>query len=307
MIIRNNVEDFKKYTSIPRIEKCKQIMDAREVVVTEKIHGSNFRIKVTQQGFILGSRELTLSEGNDNFNKFMHLFEAMDSDKFAKEFDLPLTLGMEVIIFGEVFGGGYANGCTYKDTHAFRAFDIFVDGIPVEYDLFVDICNKLDLQTTPLLYRGKPDYDLFLTLIGKSDLTVEQDKGEGIVIKAYGYFDHNGSPLYAKMVSERFAEAKSAPKPVSAEKMAEREVCKGFAETYVTEARVDKMVMKLKEAGKHTGQMTDMQFLIPLLWEDLEKEESDIINDLLEKGIVKKSLNGACTKLLGNIYGKIEK
>lgn len=304
-ILTENVQDFKKYTDILRIEKCKEIMDAKEVVVTEKIHGSNFRIKVTQEGLILGSRNLTLDGTNTNFSQFMPIFEALDSEAIAKEFDLPLVLGMEVIIFGEVFGAGYAQGCTYKDVHAFRVFDIYVDGIPTGYDNMVEICDRLGFATVPLLYRGKPDYDLFLSLIGKSELTVEKDCGEGIVIKAYGHYDRGGRPLFAKMVSERFAEAKSVPKPISAEKMAEREVCQHFAESYVTEARVYKMIEQLKEAGLYTGEMKDMQHLIPFLWVDIEKEESDVIISYEALGINKKSLNGACTKMLGKIYGSL--
>ena len=302
-ILTENVGDFKLYPSILRIEKCKEIMDAKEVVVTEKIHGSNFRIKVTSQGLILGSRNLTIDGTNKSFNKFMHLFEAMDSEKIISEFVAELNSNNEVIIFGEVFGGGYAKGCTYKDTHAFRVFDIFINNTPLDYDELEAVCIRLGFITAPFLYRGVPDYELFLSFIGKSTLTVEQDTGEGIVIKAYGYFDRSGRPLFAKMVSERFAEAKSVPMPISAEKMAEREVCQLFAETYVTEGRINKMIAQLKEEDLYTGEMQDMKNLIPALWIDLEKEESDVLDTLYAKGINKKSINGACTKLLGKIYG----
>ena len=306
-ILKENIQDFKKYTDILRIEKCKEIMDAKEVVVTEKIHGSNFRIKVTKEGLILGSRNLTLDGTNDNFSQFMPIFEALDHDKIIAEFVAELIVGSEVIIFGEVFGAGYAKGCTYKDVHAFRVFDIFINNKPVDYDELEAICIRLGLVTTPFLYRGKPDYELFLSLIGKSNLTVEQDTGEGIVIKAYGHYDRNGRPLFAKMVSERFAEAKSVPVPISAEKMAEREVCQLFAETYVTEGRINKMIAQLKEANIYTGEMQDMKNLIPALWKDLEKEESDVLEILYNKGINKKSINGACTKLLGKIYATMQK
>lgn len=305
MILTENLPDFKEYPSIIRIEKCKQIMDAKEVVVTEKIHGSNFRIKVTKEGLILGSRNITYSPSTmNNFSSFMPIFEALDHEAIIKYFSNALDFGKEVIIFGEVYGGGYANGCSYKENRAFRVFDIYI-GSFISWGEVVYICDELGFELVPFLYQGKPDYDLFLSLIGKSDLTVEQDKGEGIVIKAHGYHDHTGRPLYAKMVSERFAEAKSVPKSISAEKMAERDVCKQFAEIYVTEARVDKLIMQLKEQNLYTGEMKDMQYLVRLLFDDLQKEESDEIQKLLDLGIGMKSLNGACTKLLGKIYGSL--
>ena len=184
-------------------------------------------------------------------------------------------------------------------------FDIYIDGFQ-DWDTVKNMATLIEVPLVPEMYRGEPDLEVFKELVGKSELATASRGGEGIVIKAYGYHDSTGHPLYVKMVSEKFSEAKSAPKVISPEKVAEFEFCNSFAASYVTIARVYKLIEKLKERNIYTGQMQDMKNLIPLLWEDLEKEELDVIKQFYDKGISQKSLNGACTKLLGKIYGAIE-
>jgi hypothetical protein len=306
MILReDDLPEFKKYPDVIRMEKRMGIFDVDKVVVTEKIHGRNFRIKVTPEGLILGSREITIQGSNHKqFGRFIPIIEQY-AERIGDYFMPFVRSGKEVVIFGEVYGGTKMKGCKYQEEANFRVFDIYIDKF-LDWNTVVAMAEDIGLPIVPFFYEGVPDLNKFTELVGKSSLTEDENGGEGIVIKAYGYHDHNGSPLFVKMVADRFAEAKSAPKVISAEKLAHHELCNNFASTFVTEARIDKLVEKLKERNLYTGEMTDMKNLIPLLWEDLEKEELDVIQELYAQGVDKKQLNGACTKLLGKMYGALE-
>jgi hypothetical protein len=301
LIISKDTPNFTKYPEILRVEKQKEILDVDKVWVTEKIHGSNWRLKVTPEGIIMGSRNLVYDGTNDGFGRFIPIFEGLDHEGIIKFFLPDTQIDKEVIIFGEVYGGGYQHGVIYHEPVNFRVFDIMVGDEFLNFDTVAEICTCFRLPIVPLLYVGKPNYEELLKFCGRSVLT-DDGAGEGIVVKAYGHKDQYGRPLFAKIVSERFAENKGVPKPIDPAKMAERETCGMFAEQFVTEARVRKMVEQLKELGNYTGEMKGMPHLIKLLWADLEKEEGDTVQDLLDKGIGQKSLNGACTKNLSKIY-----
>jgi len=110
MILKGaNLPEFKKYPDICRIEKNMGIMDTKEVVVTEKIHGSNFRIKVTEEGLLLGSREITIQEDNKNFNRFFPVIEEY-AERIIDYFMPFITQGKEVILFGEAYGRRVSKG-----------------------------------------------------------------------------------------------------------------------------------------------------------------------------------------------------
>jgi hypothetical protein len=99
-----------------------------DIIVTEKIDGTNARIILFPEGkYLIGSREDLLHARNDLiYNSSMNIVETVK--KFAEDAVRPLWIALEqavIVLFGEVYGGktskhgkNYSNGKT-----SFRLFD----------------------------------------------------------------------------------------------------------------------------------------------------------------------------------------
>jgi hypothetical protein len=126
---------FHKYPEIVRLDKRPEILSVKQVVATEKVHGTNFRVffpaGMTSLAEVrFGGRNEEFAAGEDGFyggrparwfkdrpELLQRLFEVFASHGFA-----------EVTLFGEAFGAGIQRGVRYVpgDQIHFRAFDIMV-------------------------------------------------------------------------------------------------------------------------------------------------------------------------------------
>lgn len=74
--------------------------------------------------------------------------------------------------------------------------------------------KRLDLKTTNYFYQGKfISFEHLMSFVGKSDITLEPNTGEGIVVKNVNYFDRYGKQMFVKLVSEKFAEVQKQRLP----------------------------------------------------------------------------------------------
>ena len=171
---------FPKYTDIENLRNFPDILsDGEEVVVTEKIHGSNFRSGIVEVGSEEDGQE-TFQTANGNSMMFVagshtHRRKIAESEEERKRnlYNMPLTipavekllLGLaedadhQVILFGEVYGSKVQGGFNYDAGKGlgFRAFDLFIDGKYLSYDEFKKICDEYGVETVPLIYRGPFD------------------------------------------------------------------------------------------------------------------------------------------------------
>jgi RNA ligase (TIGR02306 family) len=145
---------FVKYTDIENIRNFPAVLtQGEEVILTEKIHGSNVRSSIIDGQFTAGSHTVRKRRPeNDNFKDYTYWFP----------FTLPAvqglltTLGKEhkvVILFGEIYGK--LQWLKYDQPHglAYRAFDLMIDGKYVDYDKFVTYCNWFGIPMVPLVAR----------------------------------------------------------------------------------------------------------------------------------------------------------
>lgn len=65
-----------------------------------------------------------------------------------------------VILYGEVYGT-IQKGFPYDAPNqlGFRAFDLFIDGKYVDYDIFKNTCDMFKVPVVPILYRGPYSFD----------------------------------------------------------------------------------------------------------------------------------------------------
>jgi RNA ligase (TIGR02306 family) len=147
---------FVSYTDVENLRNFPGVFaDGEEVVVTEKLHGTNCRVGLIEGEAMAGSMEVRRkrpAEGAEASNIYW----------------FPTTLGgvnallgelarshAQVILFGEVFGSKVQNlNYGRKGEFGFAAFDVLADGRYLDAPQFLDLCARHNVPTVPVLHSG---------------------------------------------------------------------------------------------------------------------------------------------------------
>lgn len=176
------------YYDIEGIRKYKGLFqDGEEVVLTEKIHGSNAVYVNVGKKFFARSRTVFRYGDDDNYNKIAKKYNLKESLKKYPNYAL----------WGEIYSASIQKGFDYGVPQAegirFAAFDVLdtTTNKYLDYDDFLAFCEKIDVPVVPELYRGpwKPEL-------------IELAEGKTVMPGA----DHVREGFVAKPVKERFAE-----------------------------------------------------------------------------------------------------
>ncbi|WP_339193830.1 RNA ligase family protein [Paenibacillus sp. FSL P4-0176] len=275
------MSEMKKYMDVIRLghkSTVEVLNDGDYILIQEKLDGANASFKREGNLVVAFSRNTKLSSEN-NLRGFYEWTQTLDANKLLEG----------VIYFGEWLVKHKIDYGT--NANQFYLFDVY-DEFTQEYTYFSfvrDEGKRLDLNIVPVFYEGK--YDSFQHLesfIGKTELGV--GGGEGIVVKNVNYQDKYGKQLFVKLVSDSFREVQKqkAPKDPNL-KSAEQSA----VESVLTKARVEKLIYKLIDENlldEHFG-IEDMGTILKQLggrvYEDIAKEEYDVIKNYEEKDIRK--------------------
>ena len=141
---------FHKYTEIEQLRKYNSVLTlGEEVVITEKIHGSNGRFCYHDNQLWVGSHNNT--KENDGLNMWWVVANQLNLEE-------RLRAHPDIIIFGEVYGQ-VQKGFDYDvargkmDLILFDAFDVAQDRY-LNYYMFLTLAQSLELKVVPILYRG---------------------------------------------------------------------------------------------------------------------------------------------------------
>jgi len=304
-----------KYIQWERFESGAQI------VLEEKIDGSNFRIGINKDGTVqFGSR--TQDETDDSFSKktfrpiIDYVTKHMDSWNVREKMMNTLE-SMEydsIIIFGEYLSKPRHSTLYYEriPKNYLAVFDIAAirDGtftmLHPECELFDSIVKLMDFDKVPILFSGKSEcamQDLFTW--AREEHKVESYLGgqmrEGVIFKNYEPY-HDGEfwqslgeetilPM-VKFVREEFKEALSgvANKDKTKKGSADiDEIVQYIMESYITKGRVQKSIMKLEE--QHGRGKIDRQYtgsVIGDVFQDILAEQKEEIDKLLHRAFNKR-------------------
>ena len=200
-----NHPDFRKYTDLENIKNYTSVFtEGEQVVVTEKIHGTNFRagwlpfvartwwqrVKkllgwTPAWEFVYGSRNMQLQDRPGQKTYY-------DTNVYAetvKQYDLRNVIPKGFVIYGEIYGPSVQKGYHYGQTHGHTAlaiFDVMRDGVYQQYDLARFNLNawKLGHLAVPCLYTGPYSIDTVKKLTeGDSVLAPTQKVREGVVVR----------------------------------------------------------------------------------------------------------------------------
>jgi len=156
---------FFKYTNIQNIRHFPDTFtEDDDIVVTEKIHGSNVRVakvkKVNSRWYkpwtwgrewVIGSHNVQRKVGQGG----VYDLPLTNRMKEMIHFIIALRGANSVIVYGEVFGGSIQELKYGKDSPDFIVFDIQVDGKFIGWDALIVFCNRFIIPTVPVLYQGK--------------------------------------------------------------------------------------------------------------------------------------------------------
>jgi len=190
-----DIEPWQKYK--------REFVEGEEVVITEKIHGTNSRYTFQDGKMWCGSHKLWKKDDN---NLYWSMLERVP---WIQAF---CQLNPNVILYGEIFGAiqkDYNYGSTSDNPYQFRAFDVYAGGKFLDYESALGGARSDFL--VPLLYRG-PYSDEIVQRLVNGPSTIEDAKHirEGIVIKPVKerYNNRLHGRLILKYVSIDYLEGK---------------------------------------------------------------------------------------------------
>ena len=194
-----------------------------EVVMTEKIHGTNFRIVIhpnlkISEAFFDGYVSVT-SKGLGNQGLFFKNNQSNENNLYVKtlktiEHQISGILNVmteEIMIFGEIYGHGVQD-LTYgtKNTE-FRVFEVCVNRKWLDWNQLVDFCKSFDLSMVPVAYIGPYNLEI---LRGMTDGITMIENGnnirEGVVVKPIYEREYQNGRVIFKSVSENYLMRKGA-------------------------------------------------------------------------------------------------
>jgi RNA ligase (TIGR02306 family) len=162
---------FDKYTDIENYRNYnKVIKPGEEVIVTEKIHGTNSRFGLIDENenevYMAGSHNVRKREISNC--KYWSVFSQSLKDmlKHIKQ----KYSAHAVIAYGEIYGNGIQDLTYDRKDIALRLFDIKVDDKYLDYDEFETLTNSYNLEVAPVLYRGPFSLEKILSFEGKSSI-----------------------------------------------------------------------------------------------------------------------------------------
>jgi len=237
--------------------------DAGMWMATEKLHGANFsfwcdgtEVKVASRTqFVDGTFFNCQAVINKYQDKVMQLWqnESMGNDS------------IQLVVYGELFVGNIQKEVEYGEKD-FHAFDVVVNGTPINKGLAQQGCNEAGIPFVPTLTVGTFAECLALSNTFKSTLTPEDyqdgNTSEGLVIEPVEpKWFNNGSRIYFKNKTESFSEKKAKPRNEVFDLSEEENTLLNDLLSYNTEQRVSNVISKIgaitnKDFGRILGLTT---------------------------------------------------
>jgi len=202
--------NFKKYTNINHFKNYPKALEGEVVIITEKIHGTNFRagyVPITgnffqrmwkklkskavdgniKDGheFVFGSHNVQLKDRSKTFYK-EGLIEKNVYVKMVDKLDLKNKLNAGEVVYGEIYGSNIQKNYNYSmgSEIGLVVFDIMVDGKYSDFGHVMNRCGAMGLSTVPVLDIIPFNKDSIESHVyGPSELDPFQEVREGIVIR----------------------------------------------------------------------------------------------------------------------------
>jgi len=197
--------NFRKYTDIQHIKNYPKILVGKNIIITEKIHGTNYRAGRVKYGtfslwkkflklfkdvpeyeFVFGSHKVQLQGLLNLLKKKPTFYKENVYLEAVVQYGLKSKLKDNEVIYAEIYGSPIQKGYTYGCKEGERkmvVFDVMIDGKYIDTEDAIQFCKEKDLPYVPVLYRGPYSQELLDKYVGgKSVLSKKQQVREGIVV-----------------------------------------------------------------------------------------------------------------------------
>ena len=217
--------EFKGYTDINNIKHYPTTFEDGEIVViTEKVHGTNFRagsvpvkstllIKLLKKGtheFVYGSHHVqkTCLSGKGWYGEDVY-------GQIATQYGLRDVLPQGYVLYGEIYGPKIQELTYGVNKIDVVFFDLMINGKYVDFTVFHEFCLSHGLKTVPVLYIGPYRADLLKTYTeGKTVLGDACHIREGCVVKPLNEaFDNRCGRKILKSISPEYLVTKKHDAP----------------------------------------------------------------------------------------------
>lgn len=284
--------EIPKYSKINGLHKVKEILFHDNLVITEKLHGTNIRFGKVDGNLYIGSRKQIIYDGE--------YYQDFDSYKFYNWFWENIdyeNLPDNHLFFGEFIGENIQKGVNYLPKgKEFVGFDIKLLGD--NGDFFMDFNDmKLMMESNGIKVvpevsvRGKyviEDLDSIVDGYSEfANMNSQESIMEGIVIRPEKETrDRRGDRLLAKYKNDKFSEKQKAPK----NKSKKNNYYFDLGKQYSTEGRIENSIDKLRQQTSEELEEKHIPDLIKIFKSDVE-EDADFIPE--EKDNKKQFFKGA--------------
>jgi RNA ligase (TIGR02306 family) len=188
-----------KFPSPENIKRCQDVfIEGEEIVVTEKIHGTNFTVLVDAEGVTkIGSHNYFWK--NTEANKMLVYIRAYNENLALQ------NLPSNSQIFGEIYGVqdikyGLTNGKIGIVVFAVRRHNQFLD-----YSEFVEFCNEYSLPRVPVLYQGAYSWKAVSIFNNADSIVCPSCIMEGVIIQPVQERTHPEiGRVVLKLISDRY-------------------------------------------------------------------------------------------------------
>lgn len=187
-----------KFPSPEHIKRYRDVFQVgEEVVVTEKLHGTNFTVLTDADGTHVSSHNYFWK--NNATNKNLVYIRAYN--EFASLQNLPLNTQ----VFGEIYGVqdikyGLSNGKV-----GIAVFAVKNNGKFLDYDEFQAFCNQYSLPQVPILYRGAYSWEAVSQFNNASSVVDKNSIMEGVIVQPVKERTHPEiGRVVMKLISDRY-------------------------------------------------------------------------------------------------------
>ena len=294
------------YPSILQLRRVPELLALKNLVVMEKIHG-------TGSGIVINNSAVQVRISGEHYpgqNTFLH-------DRPGLEQKLK-TLEGHVHVYGEYAGEGVLQKTIKYGQPEFYAFDIEIAGMMQDYGTLQNYCGQIGLMMAPILADIKDGFDIisnqkitkledfFENIRNRPSKAAElrgikefhesnpENMHEGIVIKCNPPQKHGEGYLMAKFKSDRYREDSKEIVLTT-----NTTAVYAFARTYVNENRVLNI---LSHGVKIDKAPWDIKKIVPLVIEDLIKEEQEEIDKLKQAGYTDKDIKVIVGEIVAKTY-----
>lgn len=188
-----------KFPSPENIKRYQDVLiSGEQVIVTEKIHGTNFTVFVEADGTVkIGSHNYFWK--NNDVNKSLVYIRAYLETQALQ------NLPPETQVFGEIYGVQDLKYGLNNGKIGIALFAVRHQGVFLNSDDFIDFCQKYSLPVVPILYRGAFSWDIVEKFNNADSVLAPGCMMEGVIIQPVVERMHPEiSRVVMKSISDRY-------------------------------------------------------------------------------------------------------